>query len=135
MESTWEQFTALAEADQVARVLDVMAEVVAEAGEGYVYQRHLPPAEHACRYVADRGNGPQADCIAARVLARLGVSLDHLAAHEGETAQQIAAPLGMGPDAAYVLNQAQGHQDPGQHAWGAVLAYAREAAAGLASRA
>jgi hypothetical protein len=80
---------------EVLAVLRTLKQVVEEAGEDYVYQRWFRtptqakfPGEPAvaCMYVKDG----EPDCLAARVLVRLGaVSADALSVYEGRACDML----------------------------------------------
>jgi hypothetical protein len=107
-------------APTVERVLDVMAEVVAEYGEDHVYQ---PPDldYYKCLYV----HHGRPSCLLAHVLARLGVPLEVLAGMEGKDAAVVARKV-WGSEASGML------QDDGG-TWGEALAKARLVAAEYAA--
>jgi len=65
---TWEDYVSLDESAQLARGLEVMREVVAEVGPGYVYGQ--------CRYVDYEGTVRKPGCLIGRVLNRLGLPLE-----------------------------------------------------------
>ncbi|MFD3361605.1 hypothetical protein ACFWW5_00695 [Streptomyces albidoflavus] len=111
------------------QVLDVMREVVAEAGEEFMYE---PPGEiGTCLYV-HRTPGDAADvpgCLVGQVLHRLGVPLDELAEHEAERALTMVPEfIDAGKHKgllALALNRAQARQDLG-YPWGAALRAAED---------
>lgn len=109
---------------QVRNVLAVIDTVVAEAGEDFKYEKK--PVDNSpyniCVYVWER----KADCLAARVLALLGMPLDDMAKYEGNACDRMApssltnsdrpvAPVGL--YALATLRAAQNYQDRGV-AWG-----------------
>ncbi|MFD3952198.1 hypothetical protein ACFWRC_19505 [Streptomyces albidoflavus] len=111
------------------QVLDVMREVVAEAGEEFVYKS--PTGLGICLYV-HRTFGGGADvpgCLVGQVLHRLGVPLDELSRYEAQLALTMAPKLvdaGENEDLlTSALNNAQMTQDAG-HPWGAALRAAEE---------
>lgn len=114
-------------------VLDLLAEVVADMGEDYVYPDELREGgvEGACYYVV---NGQPA-CIIGHVLARAGL-LDHPVAVGNWNAMRLGvagldvdtAPPVTTVDAARVLAAAQSTQDDGD-TWGEALRCAQERAA------
>jgi hypothetical protein len=104
----------------VPEMLAVIAEVVAEFGPDYVYQRKSGTNTGAsCVYVY---NGAP-DCLAAKVLRKLGVPLADLAAFETK-ACNIFTGYGISSRALEVLNVAQMQQDRG-FSWGLCLEAAR----------
>ncbi|MFI0211975.1 hypothetical protein ACH4OV_25305 [Streptomyces diastaticus] len=111
------------------QVLDVMREVVAEAGEEFVYEP--PTGLGVCLYVhRPHGGGASVPgCLVGQVLHRLGVPLDELTEHEAQLARTMAPKLvdaGEGADLLVTaLDNAQAIQDGG-HSWGAALRAAEE---------
>lgn len=127
---------------EVLAVLRTLKQVVEEAGEDYVYQRWYKTAVQqkfpdepavACMYVKDG----EPDCLAARVLVRLGaVSVTTLSVYEGRACDMLpnltsGNPPGWSPTAAppsltevqlhepalHILRSAQAVQDS-QGNWG-----------------
>ena len=102
-------------------VVRTMEEVVADAGEDYVY----PRAERGdkCVYV----HNMRPDCLVGRVLHRLGVSLDLLTYQDNTPAFVLAQQVIDAPTSQVLrlLSEAQSHQDAG-YTWGAALFVARE---------
>jgi hypothetical protein len=109
---------------QVRNVLAVINTVVAEAGEDFKYGKKPTDASplNICMYVWEG----KADCLAARVLALLGMPLDDMAKYEGNGCDQMVhgptsgsdrpqAPVGLYGLA--TLRAAQNYQDRGV-AWG-----------------
>lgn len=100
-------------------VLGALTEVVAEAGEDYIYPERLEVTTHAsytgmCWYVWEN----QPDCIAGRTLHKLGVTVEILKEFEGRPCTRIPTPLST--YALEVLSRAQGIQDGGG-TWGHAL--------------
>lgn len=111
------------EKKDVQLVLKTLEEVVNELGSDFVYPDR-PALESNldvdCYYVW-KG---KPDCIAARVLHKLGVSVDTLAEHEGGPCQNIPSPLSV--PALTVLGTAQQSQDERYPYGEALLAARRE---------
>jgi hypothetical protein len=111
-----EQLDAHAEAE-VRQVLATLDDVVTEAGEDFHYER----TGGTCYYIRDG----QPDCLAARVLARLGMSTEALSHYENRACDSMGVffpashPLAPPVDAAalYTLRAAQWLQDK-EHTWG-----------------
>ncbi|MFD7646369.1 hypothetical protein ACFV5M_01705 [Streptomyces albidoflavus] len=111
------------------QVLDVMREVVAEAGEEFVYKSSAGLG--VCLYV-HRTPGDAADvpgCLVGQVLHRLGAPLDELAEHEAQLAlTMVPVFIDAGEHwglLALALNKAQALQDAGRP-WGAALRAAED---------
>lgn len=118
---------------EVILTLKTLSEVVAEAGDEFVYtMRVVNPDADAdfvavaqCVYVY----GGEPDCLGAKVLHRLGMSLEDLARWEGRLVAEMSpdaalpaylrempeAPIGK--HALFVLGEAQEKQDAGRN-WG-----------------
>lgn len=107
---------------QINLVLQTLQAVVDEAGHDYVYRRHN--AAYSCMYIHPATGQP--DCNVARVLYRLGVSVETLTRHEGDAVLGFDANelLGLHQAALEVLQAAQKAQDVGQ-TWGEALIRAR----------
>lgn len=110
----------------IKRVLEALNEVVAEFGEDYVYERrnqnnHLGMSGR-CVYVH---NGAP-DCLAGKVLRKLGLTLEQLSQQEGNGCTNFSAYFSR--DVLSVLRAAQEQQDTGA-TWGV----ARDKAFELAS--
>lgn len=111
-------------------VRDALRKIVAERPE-HVY---VPPGGQGsrCMYVHTdaAGDAPQPGCLVGHVLAKLGVPLADLAAHEGDGASSLVRHLGIGlsDSTEYLLDLAQDSQDSGT-TWGAALARAEQSAA------
>lgn len=115
-----------------ATVLELLCEVVAEKGEDYVYRP--PNGRDECVYVH---NG-ECSCLVARVLHKLGVSIEDLArldtASEGGGAVAVWQAIEVGlipgltftPEAREALMSAQFAQD-GFKTWGEALQAAERA--------
>lgn len=103
--------------EQIITVIKTLREVVNEYGRDYVYQRRGSTEEGGpeCQYVY---NG-EPDCLAAKVLHRLGVSLATLHSQEGHAANQLQN-TGLESAALTVLRAAQTLQDS-RHTWGVCL--------------
>lgn len=104
-------------------MLRTMKQVVAEEGSDYIYVPK-PTQQYpmgACVYVY---NG-KPDCLAGRVLARMGVPLWVLESYEGSTINQMivessSRPINLTNETIHVLRQAQRAQDRGE-TWGYCL--------------
>lgn len=110
------------------QVLDVMREVVAEAGEEFVYKS--PAGLGVCLYVhRTPGAAAVPGCLVGQVLHRLGAPLDELAEYESQLAGEVSPRLLDGVTRAdaisLALDKAQVLQDAG-HSWGAALRAAEE---------
>ena len=108
---------------EVRKVLATLDEVVAETGADYRYNK----AGGSCLYVREA----KPDCLAARVLAKLGMATEDLASYEGNTCDQMVnSHLGgkpkppVGAYALYTLRAAQYLQDAGL-TWGEARAGCR----------
>jgi hypothetical protein len=113
---------------QVVEVVGHLENIVAEYGADYVYQRRQlngpDPFAPVCVYV---WNG-EPDCIAGKVLARMGVSIEKLASYEGSSVSVVAPVVSnLGDAATNVLRVAQVVQDKGG-TWGEALAEAKTVA-------
>jgi hypothetical protein len=121
---------------EMLSMLRALKQVVAEAGPDYVYQRKVVDGfnanQPACVYVFQG----EPDCLAGRVLARMGVSTETLAIWEGKRCTQmspvISTPPGLGVLPIHlsyptlnVLSVAQDAQDAGK-TWANALGTARE---------
>lgn len=109
-------------------VTRVLAEVVAERPD-HVYAEPVPApmSMTSCYYVHGAEDDRTPGCLVGHVLNRLGVPLDTLQQHEGESASDVAARtliITGHPDetsAVYrVLDDAQSWQDLGE-TWGRAL--------------
>ena len=104
----------------LARAQELLAEAVAEKGEGFIYtNRNGVPAGDGvtCHYV----HGDQPGCIVGHVLHKAGVSLDALKEYEGQGAEHPVTDLTNAPeDACRLLSYAQEYQDRGIP-WGAAV--------------
>lgn len=103
----------------ILAVLRTLKQIVAEAGEDFVYQAG---PTGACYYVVN--NEPS--CLAARVLHRLGVSVHMLRTWEGESCDLMNGwngfiggkiALNFSSESLVVLRIAQMYQDAGR-TWG-----------------
>lgn len=140
--STWQEFAALTEREQIERVLAVMADVVQEYGAAYDYA-----AKHdTCVYVRD--GAPS--CLVGHVAYRLGLPLERMAGDSPTAFDSIngcaidsrgnhpwsTGPLRLSwaaelaPGTVAVLRAAQNVQDGAtdDSTWGAALVAARHAA-------
>lgn len=106
---------------RVENVLRALDEVVREFGEDHVYRR--PENAEDCLYVHNDPSGKVPGCIAAMVLARLGVPLNVLEANEGTSVQALRGGVRANQDALDVLRAAQEEQDQGSP-WGVAREYA-----------
>lgn len=121
--------------EEIKLVLATLKEVVDEVGPEYEYEvwRFDPLSTPTCQYVK---NG-QPDCIAARVLVKLGVPVYTLASYEGVAVNIMARVVRdktgsfvLGEPAAGILRVAQQIQDrPDQdRTWGLALEWAQDKA-------
>jgi hypothetical protein len=104
-------------------LIQTLEEVVAEAGEDYVYPPDRPENttndSSTCWYVWDG----QPDCIAGRALFQLGVPIEVLSQYEGEPANTI--PSDLDEDAINALDTAQVYSD--MHSpWGEILGIVKQ---------
>jgi hypothetical protein len=93
----------------IQEVLDTLAEVVTEFGRDYVYQGKTP--DDVCLYLYHG----EPDCLAAKVMSRLGVPHDRF--EERHDCTQLAVGEFISADAIYVLRLAQVAQDA-KETWG-----------------
>jgi|SRR6266704_38148 len=111
-----------------ARALELLKEVVAEAGRDHVYEAHDEP--RTCTYVVPGGDRP--DCIVGRVLHRYGMPIEELQAWDRPTMtvvrvweQDVTGVRRWMPEATMrLLRAAQSVQDQ-RHPWGEALDEAR----------
>lgn len=105
----------------IEQVAETIEAVVAEAGTDYLYTRRPARSGSTCHYVHEGS----ADCIVGRVLARLGVPIEWLAAQDefegGLNAYVVTGFLSLPTVARDALNAAQRTQDMGR-TWGVALA-------------
>lgn len=99
------------EEPDVKRVLQALTEVVEELGPEHVYQQHNNNnTSFNCTYVWEG----EPDCIAARVLVKLGVAtVEQLSQHEGDGCIAFHW-TGLSSNALMVLRLAQTIQDGGE---------------------
>lgn len=96
----------------IQEVLDTLAEVVTEFGRDYVYQGKKYDADSdVCLYLYHG----EPDCLAAKVMSRLGVPHDRF--EERHDCTQLAVGEFISTDAMFVLRRAQATQDVKQ-TWG-----------------
>jgi hypothetical protein len=109
--------------NDVARVLEVMEQVVADFGPDYVYPTTLFVA---CTYV--RNGRP--DCLVGQVLYRMGATIQQLEVNDNGPASVLddgfIQPFELSDKAWRVLAAAQSVQDTGVSNWGQALEAARE---------
>jgi hypothetical protein len=117
----------------VNKVIETLNEVVAEAGDDFVYEKKIRPnvagqLQAVCVYV-DNG---QPDCIAAKVMHKLGVPIETLSGYEGKRPRYFVDDPNFSDwetESLFVLTEAQYEQDAGK-TWGfardAATYYARE---------
>jgi hypothetical protein len=107
-----------------ARALELLREVVAEAGEDFVYKINLDP-DATCLYV--KGGCP--DCMIARALAKAGATIKQLESFDSlnesrDTSIDTVAPradwLQLTDEALKVFTVAQQNQDTCE-TWGDAL--------------
>jgi len=133
-----------AQETEMLSMLRALKQVVAEAGDDYVYTKKVTGLSDypGCVYVF---NG-EPDCLAGRVLAKLGVSTETLRNWEGKMCYSMTAsatahplldlgdnfylePLSFFRETMEILGRAQGAQDSG-NSWGIArdraLSYAAE---------
>lgn len=121
--SNWDEFQAKSAVEQINAVIAAAEEVVAEAGNNYIYQKHGDAG--ACFYMYEN----KADCIVGRIFYKLGMSLEQLKELNG-TGQaseaidhlqyNVLAKYQISSYAVDLLRQGQDAQD-GYMNWGIVL--------------
>lgn len=107
---------------EIVRVLTALSDVVAEAGPDYVYPKKDRPVQMEgigtdCYYLWEG----KADCIVARTLVKLGISVSLL--HEGQGIYSHTQ-IPLSPFSRELLSAAQDPQDRGAP-WGDCLRLAR----------
>lgn len=127
------------------RAVELLAEVVAERGESYVYVNRYGvlagapqpgAAMTACQYVhVDTEGQPICGCLVAHVMVRHGVPIEWLMPYENTQAEVFLADVGWATwEAAELLGIAQNTQDRGC-TWGAALSAVRSARCAQIARA
>lgn len=110
------------EVSQVKDILTTLRAVVAEYGDNYIYPKKRFEGRSCCFYVYNA----KPDCLAAKVLHRLGVSIHILAQREQQDCTRFVADnIGYGSAALAVLRTAQVFQDT-ERTWGLALAEAEK---------
>jgi hypothetical protein len=121
-----------AEKTDIRTMISAMKQVIAEAGPDYVYQKRNDVFTGGCCYVY---NG-EPDCLIARVLSKMGVSVSAIKSWEGKAAYHMSPkfdwacikPIGLLHPTTELLGTAQTFQDNG-FPWGRCLSEAIDFAA------
>src|SRR5262245_14830452 len=104
-----------------ADVLRELRTIVEEVGPDHIYRPWTDPndsSNRTCFYIHPTRRKP--DCLAGRIMAKLGVHPDVLATNESLRAKLVASQLGATKEVASLLNYIQVRSDM-EAPWGEIL--------------
>lgn len=121
----WQNFLALPDNEKIRQILTTMENIVNEHGRDHRYETRSIDGDKGCFYSWDE----EPDCLIAKVLHRLGISMNKLqnldCANSDDMPIAIGSPIaqeitGLNEQVSGVLATAQRAQDQG-FTWGSAL--------------